>query len=148
MKECKADVLVTHEAPSVHCKGFECLDELANQLGVKYFFHAHQHESKNYGVIKGFVARGIGLRGIIDLAGNIIVPAQADLRDVAAKTQYEKKPKVKKLPASKFRRLYKARRDRQFKGQSLWNASDKHPGMVSRGGFLPPSPDHAPREGK
>ncbi len=47
LKECKADVLVTHEAPSIHAKGFECLDILADQLGVKYFFHAHQHESRN-----------------------------------------------------------------------------------------------------
>ncbi len=148
LKECKADVLVTHEAPSIHAKGFECLDILADQLGVKYFFHAHQHESKNYGVINGFVARGIGLRGIIALAGNVIVPAEADLRETANKFQYEKKPKVKKLPASKFRRLYKARRDRQFKGQSSWKSIDKHPGMELRGGFRQAGQDHGPREDK
>ena len=38
LKECKADVLVTHEAPSIHAKGFECLDILADQLGVNISF--------------------------------------------------------------------------------------------------------------
>ncbi len=76
------------------------------------------------------------------------MPAEADLRETANKFQYEKKPKVKKLPASKFRRLYKARRDRQFKGQSSWKSIDKHPGMELRGGFRQAGQDHGPREDK
>ncbi len=147
LQESKADVLVTHEAPSVHSKGFECLDNLASKLGVKYFFHAHQHECKNYGVINGYVAKGIGLRGVIDLAGNIIVPAQADLRETENKDFVEKKVKVKKLPASKFRRIYKVRRDKHWKGHSAW-PKDMRFGTEPRVVFQSQLPDHGSREGK
>ena len=41
----KADILVTHEAPSCHKKGFCALDRLAKTMGVKWLFHGHQHEA-------------------------------------------------------------------------------------------------------
>ncbi len=115
LKEQKADVLVTHEAPSEHKKGFECIDQLAGLLGVRFLFHAHQHESKNYGEINGITFRGVGLRGIVNLAGDIIVPAEADLREPSAyyvPTATARKQKPVKTPASKYRRLYKTRRPR------------------------------------
>lgn len=40
----KADILVTHEAPSCHRHGFDVLDDLAFAMGVKRLFHGHHHE--------------------------------------------------------------------------------------------------------
>ncbi len=115
----KAEVLVTHEAPSAHEKGFKCIDKLAQDLGVKYLFHAHQHESKNYGEVNGCIARGVGLRGIVNLAGEIIVPAEVDLRPSVRyhnPTEAARKQRQRKQPSSKFRRrLYTTRRTHQNK---------------------------------
>ena len=44
----RADVLVTHEAPSAHPHGFAALDELARALGVKSAFHGHHHDCRDY----------------------------------------------------------------------------------------------------
>lgn len=115
LKECKADILITHEAPSMHPKGFQAIDDLAQRMGVKYIFHAHQHESKTYFPCNGLKAKGIGLRGIIDLEGNVIVPAQVDPRELEAKTNLETdigKFQSRKTPATKFRRLSKNRFNR------------------------------------
>lgn len=40
----RADILVTHEAPSCHPRGFEILDDLARRLGVVRSFHGHHHD--------------------------------------------------------------------------------------------------------
>lgn len=110
LKENKADILITHEAPSMHIKGFPAIDELAVSMGAKMIFHAHQHESKCYSPIGGLKARGIGLRGIVDLEGNVIVPAQVDPRELQEKMEKQTAlPRVRRTPASKFRRLTKAR---------------------------------------
>jgi len=37
----RADVLVTHEAPSVHPHGFAAIDVLAKAMGVQATFHGH-----------------------------------------------------------------------------------------------------------
>lgn len=39
-----ADILVTHEAPSCHPRGFEVLDSLARDLHVARSFHGHHHD--------------------------------------------------------------------------------------------------------
>ncbi|WP_415519878.1 MAG: metallophosphoesterase [Desulfovibrio aminophilus] len=39
-----ADVLVTHEAPTTHPHGFEVLDNLARDMGVRLVVHGHHHE--------------------------------------------------------------------------------------------------------
>lgn len=44
----RADILVTHEAPSVHPRGFRVLDDLAMSLGAKLVVHGHHHESRDY----------------------------------------------------------------------------------------------------
>lgn len=76
-----ADVLVTHEAPSCHKHGYQAVDELAQMLGVHTAFHGHHHErpdySRHYERI-GFKAIGVGLRGISDLDGNVILPGESD----------------------------------------------------------------------
>lgn len=65
-----ADILVTHEAPSAHPRGFLVLDDLAVALGATLVVHGHHHETIDYvrdglmdgsapfaafGVDKGFV---------------------------------------------------------------------------------------------
>ncbi|WP_034619546.1 metallophosphoesterase family protein [Chitinibacter tainanensis] len=73
----RADILVTHEAPSCHPYGFQALDQLANKLGVSTAFHGHQHDCLDYrphDARLGFRAYGVTLRGITDEHGNIIDP--------------------------------------------------------------------------
>ena len=41
----RADVLVTHEAPSSHGHGFVALDDLSRGLGTRLVVHGHHHES-------------------------------------------------------------------------------------------------------
>lgn len=79
----RADVLVTHEAPSCHPNGFVAIDELAACLGVQAAFHGHHHDNLDYRAAVptlGFQPRGVGLRGISDLAGNCIRPGELDQR--------------------------------------------------------------------
>lgn len=40
----RADILVTHEAPSCHRYGFLTIDKLAQSLGVNKVFHGHHHQ--------------------------------------------------------------------------------------------------------
>ncbi len=71
----RADILVTHEAPSCHPKGFKVLDDLARALQVKVAFHGHQHDRRNYQPYwesLGFQAHGVGLRGVTDQAGCVV----------------------------------------------------------------------------
>ncbi|MDO9519349.1 MAG: metallophosphoesterase [Pseudohongiella sp.] len=68
----RADILVTHEAPSCHPHGFELIDILAQSMGVKLVFHGHHHDSLNYQAWEsklGFRAHGVGYRGITDMQG-------------------------------------------------------------------------------
>ena len=44
----KADVLVTHEAPLPHEKGFNVFNELGEQMNVMHYIHGHHHESYPY----------------------------------------------------------------------------------------------------
>lgn len=41
----KADILVTHEAPSSLELGFAKIDEVAEMLGAKYIIHGHHHQN-------------------------------------------------------------------------------------------------------
>jgi predicted phosphodiesterase len=71
----RADILVTHEAPSVHRHGFEAIDELARSLGVAKTFHGHHHDRLDYRRAwkrMGFEAWGVGHCGITDLNGTML----------------------------------------------------------------------------
>jgi predicted phosphodiesterase len=71
----RADVLVTHEAPSVHPHGFQALDELARSLRVRAAFHGHHHDSLDYSrhwAQLGYQAFGVGYCGITALDGSVI----------------------------------------------------------------------------
>ena len=70
-----ADVLVTHEGPSVHPHGFAALDELARQMGVRQTFHGHHHDRIDYSGHwdqLGYRAFGVGFCGITALDGAVI----------------------------------------------------------------------------
>ena len=77
----KADVLVTHEAPSVHRYGFTAIDDLAKAMGVQATFHGHHHDSLDYQAEwdrLGFQAYGVGFCGVTDLYGRIVRPGDLD----------------------------------------------------------------------
>jgi predicted phosphodiesterase len=77
----RADILVTHEAPSCHPYGFAAIDELARSLRVHTAFHGHQHDRLDYAPHRnsmGFNAYGVGFCGITDQNGNIICVGDFD----------------------------------------------------------------------
>lgn len=77
----QAEILVTHEAPSSHPHGFDAIDELARSLGAGRLFHGHHHDRLDYSAHQerlGFEAFGVGLRGITDQAGRVIVAGDLD----------------------------------------------------------------------
>lgn len=77
----RADLLITHEAPSCHPHGFAAIDDLARALGVRAAFHGHHHDCLDYSRSwdkLGFQAFGVGLRGITDSHGTVIVPGELD----------------------------------------------------------------------
>lgn len=77
----QADILVTHEAPCFHPHGFEALTLLAVAIGAKTSFHGHHHDRLDYSKhepstgIRGF---GVGLRGITNRDGSIVVAGELD----------------------------------------------------------------------
>ena len=81
----KADVLVTHEAPSVHSHGFAAIDDLAKAMGVQATFHGHHHDAKDYqqdwGRL-GFRAYGVGFCGMTNIDGSIVRPGDFDDQEV------------------------------------------------------------------
>jgi len=77
----RADILVTHEAPTCHPHGFAAIDVLAQSMGVKYLFHGHHHDRLNYSVYEarlGFSAHGVGFRGVTDMYGGMVLAGAFD----------------------------------------------------------------------
>jgi|LNAP01.1.fsa_nt_gb predicted phosphodiesterase len=69
----RADILVTHEAPTPHAYGFEVLEKLATSMGARWSFHGHQHCSVAYPVQPGAVRQfGVGERAIMTLSGQLL----------------------------------------------------------------------------
>ena len=70
-----ADVLVTHEAPSVHPHGFAVLDELSRKMKVTTTFHGHHHDRLDYSKDwerLGHKSYGVGFCGITALDGTVV----------------------------------------------------------------------------
>ena len=79
LKKKRADILVTHEAPSCHRHGFKDIDLLADDMGVRTIFHGHHHETYHDSVVSGkIVVHGVGIRGVKDIDGNVILPGDYD----------------------------------------------------------------------
>ena len=73
----RADIPVSHEAPSPHPYGFAAIDELAREMCVCRSFHGHQHDDRSaeYRKVRsclGFDATAVGFRAIKDGMGNVI----------------------------------------------------------------------------
>lgn len=70
----RADVLVTHEAPSCHRHGFAVLDELAQQMGVSLVVHGHHHEQYQATICGGRIpVLGVGLAHVARLTGEVLM---------------------------------------------------------------------------
>jgi predicted phosphodiesterase len=75
----RADILVTHEAPSCHRYGFKQLDDLAQALGVKTVLHGHHHEHYSRKICGGrIVVHGVGKAGVSDEHGNVLIVGKQD----------------------------------------------------------------------
>jgi predicted phosphodiesterase len=57
----RADILVTHEAPSSHPNGFAVIDDLAKSCGARLIVHGHHHQSYQARLPNGIAVRGLGL---------------------------------------------------------------------------------------
>jgi predicted phosphodiesterase len=81
LKTLRADVLVTHEAPSAHPHGIAAIDELAQAMGVQVAFHGHHHDRLDYREKwpqLRFKAYGVGFCGITNLDGVVVRPGDFD----------------------------------------------------------------------
>lgn len=74
----RADILITHEAPSCHKYGWEALDQLARDMRVVRSFHGHTHDdlSEQYATQRdrlGFDARAVNFCCIKNGLGEFLV---------------------------------------------------------------------------
>lgn len=76
----RADILITHEAPSTHRHGFKPLDELAEAMRVRLIVHGHHHEDYHATLPSGIKVLGVGLAGVADESGQIVVPGRYSTR--------------------------------------------------------------------
>lgn len=74
----KADVLVTHEAPSTHPGGFALLDKVAADLDARAVFHGHHHKHYTAALPGGIRVHGVGIRGAATLDGTVVLQGGFD----------------------------------------------------------------------
>ena len=75
----RADILVTHEAPSCHRYGFKQLDYLAKALRVNTIVHGHHHEQYSRSIYGNKIkVHGVGKAGVSDEDGNVLVPGKQE----------------------------------------------------------------------
>ncbi|WP_306132008.1 metallophosphoesterase family protein [Roseivivax marinus] len=60
----KADILVTHEAPPPHAHGFQFLNSLAADMGARAIVHGHHHQTYSDVTEDGIRVQGVGLARI------------------------------------------------------------------------------------
>jgi len=72
LKALRADILVTHEAPSSHRFGFAAIGELASAMGAKHIFHGHLHENYAATIRRDIRVVGVADQVVADLAGNVL----------------------------------------------------------------------------
>ena len=80
----RADVLVTHEAPSSHRSGVAVLDALARAMGARLVVHGHHHVGYRAHAADGLHVQGVGSAWGMDLQGRPHWPGEADRRLGAA----------------------------------------------------------------
>jgi predicted phosphodiesterase len=70
LKELKADILVTHEAPRSHRHGFIAIDQLAEAMGVRKVYHGHLHEHYSAKIRNGIQVVGVRNAKVVNLQGD------------------------------------------------------------------------------
>jgi predicted phosphodiesterase len=68
----RADVLITHEAPSSHPSGVAVIDELARRMGARLVVHGHHHVAYRARAGDGLEVQGIPAASGMDLAGRAL----------------------------------------------------------------------------
>jgi predicted phosphodiesterase len=68
----KADVLVTHEAPSSHKAGSGVIDELARAMGVRVIVHGHHHVASHAWAADGLRVLGVASAWGLALDGAVL----------------------------------------------------------------------------
>ena len=74
----RADVLVTHEAPSSHPQGFVMLDNLARAMGATLIIHGHHHVCYRARAEDGLAVQGVGAGWAVGLDGTAVWQGEAD----------------------------------------------------------------------
>ncbi|WP_421992666.1 metallophosphoesterase family protein [Roseococcus sp.] len=74
----RADVLVTHEAPSSHPQGFAMIDGLARAMGARLLVHGHHHVGYRARAEDGLEVQGVGAGWAMGLDGRTWWPGEAD----------------------------------------------------------------------
>lgn len=68
----KADILVTHEAPSSHPAGLRVLDDLARAMGARLIVHGHHHITSRAEAPDGLRVLGVGVAWAVGLDGAVV----------------------------------------------------------------------------
>lgn len=68
----RAEVLVTHEAPSSHPEGVGVLDDLARAMGARLIVHGHHHVTSHATAADGLRVVGVGDTWAVDLEGSVV----------------------------------------------------------------------------
>jgi predicted phosphodiesterase len=68
----KADVLVTHEAPSSHPAGVRVLDDLARAMGARLIVHGHHHITSHANADDGLRVLSVGDSWAVGLDGAVV----------------------------------------------------------------------------
>jgi predicted phosphodiesterase len=63
----KIDILVSHEAPESHPRGYQIIGDLARALGVQMLVHGHHHERYDAIIDGDIKVVGVGLLGTPDV---------------------------------------------------------------------------------
>lgn len=80
----QADILVVHEAPSNHPHGFVEIDQLAEAMGAQLIVHGHHHRGYTAVLPSGIRVIGVGMSGITNDDGQILLPGRRRSRETAA----------------------------------------------------------------
>lgn len=74
----RADVLVTHEAPSSHPQGVRMIDDLARRMGARLVIHGHHHVCYRARAEDGLHVQGVGAGWGVGLDGRLWWPGEPD----------------------------------------------------------------------
>jgi predicted phosphodiesterase len=74
----RADIIVTHEAPSSHPQGFAAIDAIARSMGARLIVHGHHHVCYRARASDGLEVQGVGAGWAVDPAGIAWWPGEPD----------------------------------------------------------------------